>query len=79
MQSLVLEPRAGDVYLLCTDGLTKMLTDEEIRDVLLDEGTAEAAASTLVARANDEGGRDNVTALVMQIEQPPQGEDVLVA
>lgn len=38
-----------------------------------------AAASTLVARANDEGGRDNVTALVMQIEQPPQGEDVLVA
>jgi len=75
----VLEPRAGDVYLLCTDGLTKMLTDEEIRDVLLAEGNAEDAASMLVARANDEGGRDNVTALVVQIEEPPQGEDVIVA
>jgi len=38
-----------------------------------------AAASTLVARANDEGGRDSVTALVVQIVQPPQGEDVPVA
>jgi len=75
----VLEPRAGDVYLLCTDGLTKMISDEEIRDILLAETTAEAAATHLIARANAEGGRDNVTALVVQVEEPVAEGDALVA
>jgi serine/threonine protein phosphatase PrpC len=75
----VLEPRAGDVYLLCTDGLTKMLADTEIRDVLLAEPSAEGAAATLVARANAEGGRDNVTVLVVQVANPIEEGDALVA
>jgi serine/threonine protein phosphatase PrpC len=75
----VLEPRAGDVYLLCTDGLTKMISDAEIRDVLLAENSAEGAATMLVERANAEGGRDNVTALVVQVEKPHDGGDALVA
>ena len=74
----VLEPRAGDIYLLCTDGLTTMVSDQEIRDVLLAEDTAESAATMLVARANAGGGRDNVTALVVQVA-PVDGGDVLVA
>lgn len=76
---VVLEPRAGDVYLLCTDGLTKMISDNEIRDVLIAQTSAEDAASMLVARANAEGGRDNVTALVIQVEHPMDGGEALVA
>ncbi|HSO38341.1 MAG TPA: protein phosphatase 2C domain-containing protein [Labilithrix sp.] len=75
----VLEPRAGDVYLLCTDGLTKMISDEEIRAVLVAEVDAESAASMLVARANAEGGRDNVTVLVIHVETPVAEGGVLVA
>ena len=75
----VLEPRAGDVYLLCTDGLTKMISDDEIRDVLVAETTAEGAVTQLIARANAEGGRDNVTALVVQIAEPVAEGDALVA
>lgn len=66
----VIEPRPGDVYLLCTDGLTKMVSDAVIRTVLLDEKTPAAAASTLIGRANEAGGRDNVTALVIRIAPP---------
>ncbi len=69
----VLEPRAGDIYLLCTDGLTKMVSDEEIRDVLVAEDTVEDAASMLVARANAGGGKDNVTALVVQVARVDDG------
>jgi serine/threonine protein phosphatase PrpC len=52
----------GDVYLLCTDGLTKALSDEEIR------ASVEAAggARDLVERALRAGARDNVTAVVVR-------------
>lgn len=54
---------AGDRLLLCTDGLTNMLADDEIRAVLAGEG--QAAAAELVRRANAAGGLDNVTAVVV--------------
>jgi len=66
----VIEPRPGDVYLLCTDGLTKMVSDAVIRGILLDENAPAAAASTLIGRANEAGGRDNVTALVIRVAPP---------
>lgn len=66
----VLEPHPGDVYLLCTDGLTKMVPDATIRSVLLDEETPADAASMLIGRANAAGGRDNVTVLVIRCGQP---------
>jgi protein phosphatase len=56
-----------------------MLKDEEIRAVLLASPDAEEAAAALVARANAEGGRDNITVLVVQIQQPLDGGDALVA
>jgi len=71
----VLQPRAGDVYLLCTDGLTKMLSNEVIREVLEGEGGVNAAAAELVARANVAGGRDNVTALVVRVSGPETTKD----
>lgn len=57
-----LEP--GDVLLLCTDGLTKHVADEQIRTVLQGDGSAEAMCRTLVTAALEAGGSDNVTVVV---------------
>lgn len=61
------EPRAGDVYLLCSDGLSGMIPDEEILDILGRSPSLEITCRRLVARANDNGGEDNITAVVMRI------------
>lgn len=55
---------AGDRLLLCSDGLTEMVADEEILTVLRDEAEPAAACDRLIARANEEGGKDNVTVVV---------------
>ena len=54
----------GDTLLLCTDGLTGMVTDEQITATLQSSPTAKAAAEQLVLLANEHGGRDNVTVVV---------------
>ena len=66
----IVAPRPGDVYLLCTDGLTKMVLPEAIQEVLASEPDPGRAASALVARAIAEGGRDNVTVLVVRVDRP---------
>jgi protein phosphatase len=64
---VVHEPiRAGDVFALCSDGLNGMLTDDEIRDTLLEFGQVpHAACRALIDRANANGGEDNITVVVM--------------
>jgi serine/threonine protein phosphatase PrpC len=57
----------GDRYLICSDGLFSELPDEVILP-LLAIGSAQQAADALVAAANDAGGRDNVTAVVVDID-----------
>jgi protein phosphatase len=59
-------PRAGDVYLLCTDGLTKMIDDAAIAEALRDSA-AETTADALVAAANAKGGADNVSVVVLRV------------
>jgi len=62
---LDLEP--GDRLLLCTDGLTGMLGDREIEAILCGGGSPKDACRQLVDAANGAGGKDNVTALVLNI------------
>jgi protein phosphatase len=57
---------AGDAVLLCSDGLTNMVTDEEIHGVLQAESDPEQACRQLAARANEAGGKDNITVLVVR-------------
>jgi PPM family protein phosphatase len=57
----------GDLVLLCTDGLTRMVRDAEIGSVLGESRSAQAAAERLVRLANKRGGEDNVTAVVMRV------------
>ncbi len=61
----------GDRLLLCSDGLTGMLTDEQIREILDDYGDAEVAAQILVDSANDAGGHDNISVVVVDVVGEP--------
>jgi protein phosphatase len=63
-----LDLNAGDVLLLCSDGLTEMVSDDQIAAVLWEEPEPRCAYERLVARAIDQGGTDNVTVVVARIE-----------
>jgi protein phosphatase len=56
----------GDTVLLCSDGLTHMATDPEIASVLSTEENAQTAADRLINLANENGGQDNVTVIVIR-------------
>lgn len=60
----------GDIILLCSDGLTGMLTDRMLRRVLMHGGELADRVAELVVGANDRGGRDNITALLIRILDP---------
>ncbi|MFJ8493533.1 MerR family transcriptional regulator [Streptomyces sp. NPDC094038] len=70
------EPRAGDRYLVCSDGLTRAVPDERIRE-LLGEGEPDDAVRVLVDAANEAGGTDNVSAVLADVV-PPTGPPVPV-
>jgi PPM family protein phosphatase len=63
----------GDTILLCSDGLTRELTDAQIAAVLGERGNAEAAANELVDLAKQAGGGDNVTVIVLRCVAKPAG------
>ena len=54
----------GDVYLICSDGLSDMMADDQIANVLLGTSSLHEKAQQLVAAANDNGGRDNISVLL---------------
>jgi PPM family protein phosphatase len=65
-----LDARAGDRLLLCSDGLSDVVDDDAIRDVLVAERSREACADRLVALALDHGARDNVSVVIADVTQP---------
>jgi protein phosphatase len=63
-----LDTQAGDTYLLCSDGLTDMVEDEIIAAILENQKySLEAKASLLINSANDRGGRDNISVILIRI------------
>src|SRR5690606_1173123 len=58
--------RAGDVLLLCSDGLSGMVKDADIRDILHRMSNPEAACRELIERANAAGGHDNITVIIVR-------------
>jgi len=64
---IVDKPQAGDLYLLCSDGLNKMVSDRQIQGVLAGQRDLEAAVYGLIELANDAGGRDNVTVILVKV------------
>ena len=61
----------GDRVLLCSDGLTRKATDAQIAPILAEAETSQRACDQLVGLANDLGGEDNVTVIVVQLKAPP--------
>jgi len=59
------ETRPGDKFLLCSDGLSNLMTNEEIRDALL-QNDLDAVPEKLIQLANERGGDDNITVVVVQ-------------
>jgi len=69
------ELRAGDLFLICSDGLTSMVEDDVIRDVVeRKRDDLDAAARELVEKANRSGGEDNITVVFFEIAE--EGADV---
>jgi protein phosphatase len=56
------------VYLLCSDGLSRMVSSEEIQATLQSAGTLEEATKVLIDKANQGGGRDNITAILVRVD-----------
>jgi protein phosphatase len=69
IQTLRLE--AGDRLLLCSDGLTGMVSDRRIAHLLRQQPTPEDACQALIAAANAAGGRDNISAIVIDVDAVP--------
>ena len=82
--------RDGDMLLLCSDGLSGKLRNEDIRQIVADAGDLSAACSALIAEANNRGGEDNITVVLARfsgddlrdpnddritVELPPMPED----
>jgi serine/threonine protein phosphatase PrpC len=73
------EARPGDVFLICSDGLTTMVDEEEILDELArHRGDLDGAAKALVRRANKGGGEDNITVVIFEIVEEGAEEHTAV-
>jgi len=65
------DAREGDTYLLCSDGLNDMVEDEDIYLTLSSLGAnLPLAANQLVQMANDNGGRDNISVILVRVKKP---------
>jgi protein phosphatase len=61
--------RSGDVYLLCSDGLTSMIHEPGVRPVMERMSSLEQTGRDLIAAANEAGGRDNITVILFRLEE----------
>ena len=65
--------RPGDVYLICSDGLTTMIKEDRVREILTESASLDEATERLIAEANEAGGRDNITVVAFRLEQGDGG------
>ncbi len=66
------ELRKGDLYLICSDGLTTMLTDPEIKSRLASGKPLDEICRTLISAANERGGVDNITVVIARVQDDSQ-------
>ncbi len=74
VDTLAVEAEPGDVFLLCSDGLTTMVGDEEILRALRESDSLEQAAKSLVKAANRRGGEDNITIVLFKVDGDEVGQ-----
>jgi protein phosphatase len=69
VDTLSVDARAGDVFLLCSDGLTTMVGEDEIERVLSEHARLRDIGEALIAAANEAGGRDNISVVLVRVEE----------
>ena len=81
VDTMTFPAKSGDVFLLCSDGLTTMVSDEEIAEILGEAKTLRAGVNKLIDAANAKGGRDNITAVAFRVaeegEEPEEGATLI--
>jgi PPM family protein phosphatase len=65
----IYQARGGDLFLLCSDGLTSMVPEDRLKPILEGAGSLDRAGRELIAAANDAGGRDNITVVLFRLEE----------
>jgi serine/threonine protein phosphatase PrpC len=82
VDTYTLSGRDGDLFLLCSDGLTSMISDDEVAAILRTSDTLDAAADALIKAANQSGGKDNITVVLFrlgEVAEVASPEDTTVA
>ena len=69
VDTMTYRARPGDVYVLCSDGLTTMVREERIAEILADSDSLDEAVRRLVREANEAGGRDNITVVAFRLDE----------
>jgi serine/threonine protein phosphatase PrpC len=76
VDTLTFSARPGDLFLLCSDGLTTMVKDDRIAEILSESDSLDDAVDRLVREANEAGGRDNITAVAFRLDEAEVGAAV---
>ena len=67
----------GDTFVMCSDGLSDMVRDSAIADIMAGHATLEQKSNQLIAAANDNGGRDNISVVLIRAKQPASKRSLL--
>jgi len=73
VDTMTVPAKANDIFLLCSDGLTTMVSDEQIAQILSEARSLRSAVNKLIDAANSGGGRDNITAVAFRLAE--EGEE----
>ena len=73
VDTYTLAGRDGDAFLICSDGLTSMISDDEVASILRSAGSLDEAADELVRAANQSGGKDNITVILFRLGEGEAG------
>ncbi len=69
--------RKGDTLMFCCDGLTDLVTTEQIREIMISSQSTADCCKQLIKAANDEGGKDNITVVVAKPDYLPASNEVI--
>ncbi len=64
--------QVGDLYLMCSDGLSDMMEDGAIAKIVTSQQPLDQTATQLIAQANENGGRDNISVLLIEVQEAPE-------